>query len=313
VTAVLGGLGASVCFAISALCASAASRRIGAVSTLAWVMTVGLVIVVPPLVLLANAGPLSPRAVWLLAIAGFTNIAGLQIEYVAFRRGKVGVITPVVSTEGAIAAVIAVIAGLQISTRTAVLLVVVTLGVVLAAAHPDPPELAAAHPDPPDPAAAHPDPPDPAAAHPDPPDPAKDSTGMRSAVLALPCAILFGISLYTTGHVGQQVSVLWVLLPARLLGTSLITAPLAARHQLEPPRSALPLVLTAGTAEVLGILSYTLGARHQLAIAAVLASQFPALAAVGAYFAFRERLTKLQLAGLLVVAACVGLLAAGGT
>lgn len=281
--AVLGGLGASLCFAISALCASAASRRIGAGSTLAWVMTVGLVLVVPPVVLLANAGPLTSRTIWLLAIAGFTNIAGLQIEYVAFRRGKVGVITPVVSTEGAIAAVIAVIAGLQISTRTAVLLLVVTLGVVLAAAHPDPP------------------------------DPTKESAGMRSAVLALPCAVLFGISLYSTGRVGQQVSVLWVLLPARVLGTALIAAPLAARHQLEPPRSAFPLVITAGAAEVLGILSYTLGARHQLAIAAVLASQFPALAAVGAYFAFRERLTRLQLTGLLVVAVCVGLLAAGGT
>jgi drug/metabolite transporter (DMT)-like permease len=283
IAAVLGGLGASVCWAVSALCASAASRRIGAASTLAWVMTIGLALVAVPTALLADAGPLNPGRIGLLAMIGIANTAGLLIEYVAFRRGKVGVVTPIASTEGAIAALIAVIAGLRTSVRTGVLLGVVTVGVILAAAHPDPP------------------------------DPSTQSTGVRSAVLALPVALLFGITLYTTGRVGSEVSVLWVLLPARLIGTMLITAPLAARRELRRPGPTLPLVAAAGAGEVLGILSYALGARHQLAIAAVLASQFAALAAVGAYFAFGERLTRLQLAGLVVVAIGVGLLAAGGT
>ena len=134
--AVLGGLGASVCFSTSALCASAASRRIGAASTLAWVMTIGFVLLLVPLVLIGNANGLSGSTITLLTVAGLSNVAGLGIEYVAFRRGKVGVITPIASTEGAIAALIAVVAGLQISLRTALLLFVVTFGVVLAAAHP---------------------------------------------------------------------------------------------------------------------------------------------------------------------------------
>jgi drug/metabolite transporter (DMT)-like permease len=65
--------------------------------------------------------------------------------------------------------------------------------------------------------------------------------------------------------------------------------------------------------EVFGIISYTLGARHELAIAAVLASQVAALAAVGAYFLFGERLTRLQLAGLVIVVAGVATLSAVGT
>ena len=280
--AVLGGLGAAICWAISALCASAASRRIGAASTLAWVMTIGLVLVVIPLAIAGNSHGLDGSAIGLLAIVGLTNVLGLQVEYVAFRRGKVGVITPIASTEGAIAALIAVVAGLHISLRTGVLLTVVTVGVILAAAHPDPPELA------------------------------RGASGTRSAVLAVPVAIVFGISLYATGRVGREVSVLWVLLPARLCGTLLLTAPMAARHRLQKPRSALPLVAGAGAAEVVGVLSYTFGARHQLAVAAVLASQFAALAAVGAYFAFGERLSRLQLAGLVVVAVGVALLAAEG-
>jgi drug/metabolite transporter (DMT)-like permease len=279
VSAVVGGLGASICFAVSALCASAASRRIGAAPTLGWVMAIGLVLVIPP-VALADASKLSPHRILLLALVGATNIAGLEIEYVAFRRGKVGVVTPIASTEGAVAAIIAVIAGLQISARTALLLCVVTLGVVLAAAHPDPPEMS------------------------------QRTGGVRSAVLAIPVAILFGISLYTAGFVGRQLPVVWVLIPARLLGTVLVSAPLAAARQLRLTRSVVPLVVAAGAAEVVGVLSYTLGARHQLAVAAVLASQFAALASVGAFFVFGERLTRLQLAGLIVVAIGVGLLAA---
>jgi drug/metabolite transporter (DMT)-like permease len=282
VIAVLGGLGASISFALSALCASAASRRIGAASTLAWAMAIGLALVIPGVVLVGTE-QLSADRIAVLVIVGVTNIAGLLIEYVAFRGGKVGVIAPVVSTEGAIATLIAVIAGLSISLRTALLLLVVTVGVILATAHPDPP------------------------------DPTEQTTGVRSALLAIPVAILFGINLYATGRVGRQVSVLWVLLPARLLGTALITAPLAARRELRLPRSALPLVAAVGVAEVAGILSFTLGARHQLAIAAVLTSQFAALSAVGAYFAFGERLSKLQLGGLVAVGIGVGLLAAEGT
>jgi uncharacterized membrane protein len=281
VSAFLGGLFASICFSVSALCASAASRRIGAPATLAWVMLIGLALVIPATAA-ADTNQLSLHATVLLLIAGLTNVVGLGVEYMAFRRGNVGVITPIVSTEGAIAATIAVIAGLRLSLHTAVLLVVVTAGVIITAADPDPPG-------------------------------PRHGSGVRSAVLAIPVAVLFGISLYTTGRAGREVAVVWVLLSARLIGTTLLAVPLIARSQLMRPRSALPLVAGAGAAEVVGILSYTFGARHQLAITAVLASQFPAFAALGAYFAFGERLTRHQLVGLVVVAIGVGLLAVEGT
>lgn len=268
-----------MCFAISALSASAASRRVGAASTLAWVMAFGLLLIVVPTALIGDASQLSAGTLWLLAVAGLTNVMGLRIEYVAFRRGKVGVIAPIVSTEGAIAAMIAVIAGVHVDLQTLLLLVVVTVGVLIAAAHPDP-------------------------------QPPGHGRRVQSAVLALPVALLFGVSLYTTGRVGTHTSVLWVLASARVIGTGLITAPLAGRHQLKAPGEALALLAVAAVAEVLGILSYTLGARHQLAIAAVLASQFAALAAVGAYFVFNERLARSQVVGLVVVAVGVGVLAA---
>jgi drug/metabolite transporter (DMT)-like permease len=278
VIALLGGLGAAVCWAVSALCASAASRAIGSASTLAWVMGIGLLLIVVPIIVLAPVSQLTPRTVGLLALAGACNDAGLLLEYVAFRRGKVGVISAIASTEGVIAAVIAVVLGAHLAAGTAVVLVVVAGGVVLAAAHDDPVSRAAG--------------------------------GVRSAVMALPVALLFGVTLYTTGHVGSEISVLWALAPARLIGTALMLAPLRLQDRLRLTTRALPLVIGAAAGEALGLISYELGARHGLAVAAVISSQFAALAAVGAFFVMRERMTPLQLIGLVVIAVGVAVLAA---
>lgn len=278
--AILGGLGAALCFTISALCASASSQVIGAESTLAWVMTIGLVLVVPLAGLLADPAQLSPRTLALLCAAGISNVAGLRVEYAAFRQGKVGVVTAIASTEGAIAAAISAITGSRLSGGTAALLGLITFGIVLTAASPD-------HGS---------------------PEGARSPASTRAAILAIATAILFGVCLYTTGRAGSQVSVLWVVVPARLFGTAAFTAPLACRRTLRLTRRMLPLVAAAGAAEVLGILSYSVGARHQLAVAAVLASQFAALAAIAAYFIHRQRLSRWQVAGVAVVIVGVTLL-----
>ncbi len=275
--AVLGGLGAAVAFTISALCASAASRSIGSAATLGGVMAFGLALVALPTILFADAGQLTPHTVVLLVISGLANVLGLGMEYAALRRGKVGVVVPICSTEGAIAAVIAVIAGLPLAVHTALLLLMITVGVVLAAVHPDPGD--------------------------------RDASGVRGAFIAIPAAAVFGVGLYTTGRVGLEVSVLWVVVAARLFGTALIL-PVGAPKLAHTPGRVLALIAVAGVAEVLGFVSYTLGARHGLAVAAVLTTQFAALSSVGAYFVFHERLNRVQLAGLVVVIIGVTLLAA---
>ena len=50
-----------------------------------------------------------------LAVSGVGNVAGLALVYAAVRRGKVGVVAPITSTEGAVAAVIAIALGEEIS------------------------------------------------------------------------------------------------------------------------------------------------------------------------------------------------------
>jgi hypothetical protein len=62
----------------------------------------------------------------------------LLLAYSALRVGKVDIIAPILSTEGAVAAVISVAAGEPVERAAGWLLVLIVLGVVLAAAAPDP-------------------------------------------------------------------------------------------------------------------------------------------------------------------------------
>jgi drug/metabolite transporter (DMT)-like permease len=270
VTAILGGLGAALMFSVGTLCSSRSSRMIGAFSVLAWVMLTGLAI---NLVGIAVVGPphdLAASTVTWMVVAGAGNVVGLALTYTALRNGKVGLVAPITSTEGAIAAVVAVLAGEPLGVASALLLAFIVAGVLLAAAAPE--EL-----------------------------PVEGERKGLAASLASAAALAFGVSLYATGHISTELTLPWVLLPPRLIGVVAVTIPLAVTRNLRLTRKAVPLVVAAGLAEVLGFTSYTIGARQDVAVAAVLVSQFAAISGVGAYLLFRERLTRLQLVGVAVI------------
>ena len=99
-----------------------------------------------------------------------------------------------------------------------------------------------------------------------------------------------------------------VVLPPRAAGVLLVAVPLALGSRLQLTRRALPLIVASGLAEVAGFAAYAVGARHGIAISAVLASQFAAVAAVGAYLLFGERLGRVQLVGVAMIVAGVAAL-----
>jgi drug/metabolite transporter (DMT)-like permease len=131
-----------------------------------------------------------------------------------------------------------------------------------------------------------------------------------SVLLAVAAALVFGTSLYATGRAGATLPSTWVVLSARLIGTVALAIPLLAAGRLRVVARAIPLIVVAGICEVLGFFSYTAGARHGIAVAAVLSSQFATIAAVVAYFLFGERLNRVQLVGVTSVIAGVALLSA---
>ncbi len=273
--AVLGGLGAACSWALSTLCSSRSSRMIEPVAVVAWVMVVGLILSAP--LAAANGVPagLDGRAGMWLAISGAGNVAGLMLAYAALRIGQVALVAPLVSTEGAIAATIAVLAGETLAPAVGVCLGVIVVGICLSGR------------------------------------PATSSIGAERRVhletvgFAILAACMFGASLYATARAGRALPSSWVVLAARLIGTVLLAVPLACTRRLRLPRAAVPLVLIAGLCEVLGFYSFTFGARHGIAVAAVLSSQFAALAALFGFLLFGERLSRSQMTGVATVIAGV--------
>jgi drug/metabolite transporter (DMT)-like permease len=283
--AIVGGLGAALVFATVTLCNSRSSRMIGPSQLLAWVMLIGLAIVAPLVVLEGVPDDIDAESGAWLAVAGIGNVVGLLLAYAALRVGKVGIVAPVIATQGAVAAVLAVIAGESIGAGAAVTLAMIAVGVVLAGLADDAGEEAER--------------------------PTAGAPGRSHAMLyALGAALAIGWSLYATARASIDLPVVWALLPSRVIGVAVVTVPLVLRTGLRMTREALPLVLVAGVCEVLGFALFALGARHGIAVSAVLASQFAAVAAVAAYFLFGERLARVQLAGVTLIVAGVGVLSA---
>jgi len=284
--AIVGGLGAALVFATVTLCNSRSSRMIGPTQLLAWVMLIGLAIVAPLVVVEGVPDELDNESGAWLAVAGFGNVVGLLLAYAALRVGKVGVVAPVVATQGAVAALLAVLAGESIGAGAGLTLVVIAVGVVLAglargSSEPDTARSAA-----------------------------EPGTAPRPLPYALAAAFAIGCSLYATARASIDLPVVWALLPSRVIGVAAVTVPLALRSGLRMTPEALPLVAVAGVCEVLGFALFALGARHGIAVSAVLASQFAAVAAVAAYFLFGERLARVQLAGVALIVVGVAVLSA---
>jgi drug/metabolite transporter (DMT)-like permease len=284
--AIVGGLGAALAFATVTLCNSRSSRMIGPTQLLAWVMLIGLAIVAPLVALEGVPDELDAGSGTWLAVAGIGNVVGLLLAYAALRLGKVGVVAPVVATQGAVAALLAVVAGESIGAGAGLALAVIAVGVVLAGRTTGGTEPAKPGDD------AHP------------------GVERRSLTYALGAAFAIGWSLYATARASIDLPVVWALLPSRVIGVVAVTLPLALRSGLRMTGAALPLVSVAGVCEVLGFALFALGARHGIAVSAVLASQFAAIATVAAYFLFGERLARDQLAGVALIVGGVGVLSA---
>jgi drug/metabolite transporter (DMT)-like permease len=277
VVAILGGLGAALCFGTGTLAVAHASRLVGARPVLNWVMIVGFAITLP--IALASGRPqnLHARELGWFAVAGVGNVAGLLLFYAALRRGKVTIIAPIASTEGAIAAVLAVVAGEALGVPSALLLAVIAVGVVLAS-------LTTA-----DQGGSH---------------------TVAATLLAAAAAVSFGASLFATAKVSDELPLVWAVLPPRLVGVLVVALPSLALGRLRIARAAVPFVVFSGVCEVVGFASFAVGARHGVAVSAVLASLAAAVAAVAAYVLLKERLRPVQVVGIATLVVAVAALSA---
>lgn len=269
VVSILFGLGTAVCFATSSLFSSRAVRMIGPWSVAAWTMVVGLILTLPFTAVAGVPDNLGSTWGWML-LSGAGNVIGLVLAAAAFRVGKVGVVTPILATEGAIAAVVAAILGESIAPIVAFLLMVIVLGIVVSAIAPDP-------------------------------EPLDHERPVLTVVLSTAGALSFGLSLFATGSISDELPISWVLLPARVVGVLALAIPLALVGRLLLTRRAAPMVAAMGLLEVAGFTLFAIGAQYQVGVTSVMASQFAPIAAIMAYVLFKEKLGRLQITGVVIL------------
>ena len=204
------------------------------------------------------------------------------MTYAAYRIGAVAVIVTIASTEGAIAAVLAVIAGEILVPGAAPILAVIAVGVAVTAAGATSGAEGV---------------------------PITRERELRAIVLAIGSALCFGIGLYASGRIASLLPIPWAIMPPRAVGTLIVVLPLLALRRLKLTREAAPYVVAVGLAEIFGYISFVIGAQQAIAISAVLATLFAPFSALAAYFLFHERLTVRQVAGIGLVV--VGVAALG--
>jgi drug/metabolite transporter (DMT)-like permease len=279
--AILGGLGAALSWAIATVSSTRSSRALGAFSVIAWVMTIGFLVTLGP-ALLAPPANVEPLQVVGLVIAGVSYNLGLLLTYAALTIGRISIVTPIVATEGAIAAILSVILGESLNVATAIVLAAIALGVILAAVERSADE-----------------------------GQRTDSRHARRAVLlAIGSAASFSIGLVLAGRLGASLPVAWVVLVPRGVGVLGIAIPMALLGRLRLQRAIVPFVVVSGVLEAFGTGLYIVAAQSGVATAAVLGSQFAAFAAIAAFLFFGERLARIQIVGVGLIIVGVSALAA---
>ena len=282
--AIVGGGIAALMWGASTILAGRASRQIGPSSTLAWVGAGGLVLIVPVVAWYGVRGDWTSVDVGLLIFAGLASAVGLRFTYAALARGKVGLVVAITSTEGAIAAVIAVLLGETVGWFAAGGIVLAAAGVAVVGfgRHDDDTD-------------------------------AVVRDNRRAALSAGAAAVVFGSALYVSGDIAQKVGGPWVVLSARLTGLITMGVPLLIRRELQWARPGLWFALAAGLCESTGFLGFLWGASDGIAVAAVMATQYATIATLLSWVLLHERLSRLQLAGVGVVILGVVAIALSGS
>ena len=262
------------------------SRRVG-------VFTVVLVSQLMGTLLLAAALPFfldqaySSSAVAWGAGAGVTGAAGVTMLFRGLARGRMSIVAP---TTGTIAAALPVLVGLLAGERPAPLalvgvgLALVSVALVSASEHGA--------------------------------DAAADTTGAGLWDSGLPEALgagaSFGLFFVLLDQAGDAAG-LWPLVGARASSLTVMTiAVLVTRSALKPPAGTFPGIALAGALDVAANLFYLLATqRGLLALVAVLTSMYPATTVLLARIVLKEKLSTVQLVGLLLAAAGIGAIAGG--
>ncbi len=194
-TAIVGGLVAALVWGASAVAMSRTSKQLGGPAVAGWVLAIGLVALLP-IVALTDPGDAidGTHVAWALA-GGTASAVGISLLIVALRDGKVGVVAPIASAQGAAATLLAVALGASLGAVEALLLAVITAAVVAVSRG----ETTGAG--------------------------GRPEHARRAVLLASVAMLLFGFGLVAAGTAAEQISPLWIAGWSRVAGVLLVSLP----------------------------------------------------------------------------------------
>ncbi|MGB5846486.1 MAG: DMT family transporter [Anaerolineales bacterium] len=252
-----------------------ASKRTSAYSVVVMSQFVSLVILSVG-VYLINAGPFSLEAAFLGAIAGLCGSAGLVALYTGLARGPMGVVAPVTAVVAAVVPVLFSIFQIGIPEPTDLIGIMIALGAVWMI-----------------------------------------SSGKKEANvhiedlgLSVFAGLGFGLFFILIAKASAQ-AVLWPLIFARSSSIiAILLVGLLLRRIERPALDQLPIIALSGIFDTGGNIFYILATRYgRLDIAAVLSSLYPAATVFLAWMILKEKISRRQWVGVVLVFTAVILIA----
>jgi drug/metabolite transporter (DMT)-like permease len=274
---VVFGLAAALSWGSGDFSGGLASRRVNATTVVIAGYTVGLALLVASALITSEPFPTPVDLLW-GGLAGLTGVLGLIAFYTALASGKMGIAAPV-------SAVLTATLPVLFSALTAALpslpqLAGFVLALLAIALISRPEQAAAGRPQ-----------------------------GVGLAVLA-GCG--FGCFFILISRVSPGAT-FWPCAVARLTAIVFLLVVMRLRRQkaLSGVRRVVPLVLLAGTLDAAGNAFFVLAAHSgRLDVAAILSSLYPAATVLLAAFVLRERVTRTQAAGIVLVLLAIPLISA---
>jgi drug/metabolite transporter (DMT)-like permease len=273
---VIFGLAASLCWGSGDFSGGLASRRAKVLSVVVGDFTVGFVLLLTLALLWREPFPPSVDLLW-GGLAGLAGALGLLAFYLALATGQMGIAAPVSAVLTAALPVFfsALTAGLPSLLQLAsFLLALLAIGLISR------PERAGGPP-----------------------------KGIGLAVLAgcgFGCFFIL-LSRVSRGHT------FWPLAAARFTSVVFMLVVMLLRQQrlVLPGRSVAPFVVLAGVLDAVGNAFFVLAAHSgRLDVAAILSSFYPAATVLLAAVVLRERVTRIQGAGILLVLMAIPMISA---
>ena len=285
ILALVLGSTAALIWATSALLSAPVSRLAGPSQGLLWTSVIGCGTAV--LLAIPSGLPDTSASDWaLMVLVGAGYLMGVALFLVAVNKGKVSLVTPIVACDGAIGTLIAAATGTSVTASVALALAIMVSGILLITVAGSAQEEGGAG------RFAV----------------AQMRPAALTAALAAGSATAFGVVFFTTSEV-DGLSPLWMAAIARAFPLAGGLAGSLKGRRLLPQRDAWKWLAAFGLIDTLGYLVYVWAAREDSAIAPIAASQYAALAVLGAVLVLRERLSRVQVGGVVVLLTGIALIA----